>query len=146
MKKSSIIVLFIVFYFFSCRTNKSSIQTKEFVYETIHDTIVTINEKLDTFYVYLPQIITNDEIKISKEKSSLVINKKTGSSLMVICREDEFKLKLDSVIKNKFKVITKEKTVYVNKKCDNKFHIFSYYFTIVSLIGLFLLRLFKGND
>lgn len=136
---SSILLLLL----FSCSSTKKLQSIKEeSVVEIIRDTIITIEQRSDTFYVYLPTIINNDSVEIKKEKSSLLIKKNTESSLIVICKENELQLKLDSVIKIKTKIF-KEKIVLVENKCTNKFHSFCTYFSIIVLCFLFLFALIK---
>jgi len=61
---------------------------------------------------------------------------------MVVCNEDELKLKLDSVIRLKSTTI-KEKVVFKIEKCNNKLHLFSLYFFLISLFFLVLLLLIR---
>lgn len=140
--KTVVSILFLTL-IFGCKTPKvlETISDNKTI-ETIRDTIVTIEERHDTFYVYLPQIIKQDSVEIKKNNSSLLIKKKTGSSLMIVCKEDELKLKLDSVIRSKT-VVFKERTVLSIEKCNNKFHVFSSYFTIITLCCLFLIGIIK---
>ena len=140
--KSLIFFLFLVS-IFSCKCPEKLESTKDITTnEIIRDTIIKINEKSDTFYVYLPKIINGDQIEIKKKSTSLVVKKKTESSLMVVCNEDELKLKLDSVIRLKSTTI-KEKVVFKIEKCNNKLHLFSLYFFLISLFFLVLLLLIR---
>lgn len=140
--KKIVAILFLIS-IFGCRTQKNSETiSNSSTIETIRDTIVTIVEKHDTFYVYLPKIINEDSVVVKKKTSSLFIKKKTGSSLMIVCHEDELKLKLDSVIRSKVTIL-KEKTIVKVEKCNSKFHIFCTYFSVIAICMLFLIMIIK---
>lgn len=138
-----LITIFLFSLFFSCRSRKElNTISDNYTVETIKDTVIVIAEKHDTFYVYLPQIINSDSVIVKNKNTSLQIKKKTGSNLMIICQEDELKLKLDSVIRLK-KTVYKERIIVNVDKCTNKFHIFSNYFALIAISILILVALIK---
>lgn len=126
----------------SCRTNKN-IDIKETNTTDIfyRDTIIKIEERIDTFYVEVPKI--GDTISSnSVSGSSIIYITRSGSdSLFIKNKLFSEQIKIDSAIKivEKEKIITK--TSYINK-CENAFHNFAVYFfyfiTCITLIYLII--------
>lgn len=131
-----IVVIFLPLFFFSCKHQQSVITTNVDSLSTYHDTIISIAEKHDTFY--FPALIIHDTILINKNKSALSIKRKENK-IEFICKEDEYKIKLDSVIRLKQIRVTTRETI-IHDKCKSEWHSFlKYFFWIV--IALVIIRM-----
>ena len=119
-------------FFYSCKSTATIIERKDSVI-TYRDTIIRIQERVDTFY--LPSIVIRDTVIINGNKKELRVKITDNKSVQIICKENELQLKLDSVIKTKTIRHERIETKIVNK-CESKWHSFTNIFFIL-VFGLF---------
>lgn len=128
-------------FFTSCKTNAPVIYDRHDSLIVYHDTIISIQERVDTFYIP-STIIVHDTIIKNGKKSELKIYIKDNKGVQIICKENEYKLKLDSVIKlqriNHFRSETK--IIY---ECKEDWHKFLQYFFYLAIAMLIIYMLIK---
>lgn len=125
-------------FFYSCKTPAATIIERHDSLVVYRDTIVTIQQRTDTFY--LPSIIIRDTIIVKENKSELRIKISDNKGLQIICKEAELQMKLDSVIKIKSIRHERIETKIVNQ-CESKWHSFTNYFFFIAfgLIAIYIL-------
>lgn len=136
-----VIYLLITLYVISCSGCKAPVplsrtETVETSTE-VRDTIVTITERVDTFY--LP-VTLRDTIVISRTTEPTSANLRVFTDSLgarLIVSQDAYKLVLDSVIKAKT-IVRVVKEVNTVNRCTNGFHTFAVWLSVI-VIAIFIL-------
>lgn len=133
------VVLIAPLFFFSCKSHQAIESISSDSTLVIRDTVIQIIERNDTFY--LPSNVIHDTV-IIKEKSQLRIKVKENQ-IQIICHENEYKLKLDSVIQSKRVIITKHETISKHE-CKSQWHYFCNIFFWIVMV-LIILKMIIGK-
>ena len=130
-----IVVLVAPLFFYSCKSVERTITSSSDSTLVCYDTIIQIKERSDTFYSN--SILVRDTIIKNGNKSQLKIKVIENNKVQFICNEDEYKLKLDSVIQLK-SVRTKVVETITIEKCTNAWHDFykKFFEVLVTIIVL----------
>jgi hypothetical protein len=141
---SIILCIFFCLLLFSCRTRKET-KIIERIDTSVYygDTVIIVNERVDTFYVYIPDSGKTIFAKSGDGISKIEVTKINGGELFVKSRIEEQKIKIDSVIKIVNIDKSSTKTVYVNK-CENRFHNFAVYFIYFSVVLIVIYLIIKS--
>lgn len=142
-----VVYLLITLYVISCSGCKAPVplsrtETVETSTE-VRDTVVTISERVDTFY--LPVILRDTVvIKANSKPSSTSLKVFTDSvGAKLIVSQEGYKLVLDSVIKAKT-IVRVIKEVNTVNRCSNGFHTFSVWLTIIVIAIFILIQIVKA--
>lgn len=126
-------------FFLSCKSQEKIKSTSIDSTIVYHDTIIEIENRIDTFY--FPSLIVHDTIIIGKQSSLSIGVKK--NQIEFICNEDKLKLKLDSVIQLKAIRIKTIETIF-RDECKNQWHIF-YKFFFWLVVTIIIIRIVIGR-
>jgi hypothetical protein len=132
-----------LFAFYGCRSVPViTRQESNTEIETIRDTIVQIPFKSDTFIIYLPVHDTIVKSLDPLSTSKLYINNGSGFA-NIVYKHDTISLRIDSALKSRevVKTIYDLKVVY---KCNNKFHSFAEWFTILCILIIVIVVLARS--